>query len=108
MNDAMWPILEKQFFDGVSVIKKYLDLISEFGIFGSFSRGDYKIGSDVDFVVFVRDPVDINRIRLLRSEVTSTDCDIVVMNVSVLSKQSSFFEKNVAKDYRKVGYGENR
>lgn len=105
MNEAVRPKLEKSFLEGVNLIKAYKSKYAEFGIFGSFSRGDYKLGSDVDFVIFSDDLITPESSYLLRSGLDAMGCDLVIMPVHVLVEQDSRFQKNLIRDYRRVDYG---
>lgn len=78
----------------------------EFGIFGSFARGDIKCGSDVDFVLIVDDLSMRKSISALRSDLEDIGCDLAVILKNNFDNPQTLFAEKVKRDYRRVHYVE--
>lgn len=87
------------------ILKSKVDYV-EFGIFGSFARGDIKCGSDVDFVIIVNDLSNRRLISTLRGNLEEIGCDLAVLLKDNFDNPKTIFAKKVKTDYRRVHYVE--
>lgn len=94
--------LINNFKQAVSIIKSYNLVFLELGVFGSFARNEYKCGSDIDFVLIVKEIPDRQLIADLRCDLEKIDCDLAVLLESSFRMPNTLFAKEVCKDYRRV------
>lgn len=87
------------------ILESKVDYV-EFGIFGSFARGDIKCGSDVDFVLIVDDLSMRKSISALRSDLEDIGCDLAVLLKNNFDNPQTLFAEKVKRDYRRVHYVE--
>lgn len=105
MVNKQFDYLSSCFLSGAAALSSNRDMYVECGIFGSFSRGDYKCGSDVDFVIYVDKLPDKVGLHLLRDCLEEAGCDLAVLLKSQLSAPTTPFAKNVQRDYRRLYIG---
>lgn len=109
MNMAMFKVLEERFWKALAIFDQGKELYLEWGIFGSFSRGDIKAGSDIDFAVVIDSGIKHlgYDIRVMAGFVTgiSGEDDVVFVKKSTLENPYNYFYRELARDYRKIRSG---
>lgn len=74
----------------------------EIGIFGSYSRNDYKTRSDIDFCIIVDVKPDRHISGLLREEADMLGADITFVTEDYFKNDISLFASNLRKDYKRI------
>lgn len=85
----------------IELIKKYNIAFEEIGVFGSYSRGNYKTTSDIDFCVITDNKPDRHISGCLREEAEILGADIIFITRDYFENSNTIFAENVRNDYRR-------
>ena len=85
----------------ITIKSSNIDYIN-IGIFGSYSRGDYKATSDIDIVVIVNKLPDRNIRATLRDDLDEIGCDVTYMLKSTFENPWNEFSKVVVRDFKEI------
>ncbi len=86
--------------------QKVLDLIKESGIsyqmagvFGSYARGEFKSGSDIDFCIVTNERPPRELSGGLREDADLLGADVVFVTEEYFKEDTSEFAKNLRRDF---------
>lgn len=85
----------------IELIKKSGIKYDEIGIFGSYSRGDYKANSDIDILVITEELPEPTIRGLLYGNLDMIGVQLVYSKRSVFN-ESTVFSKEVQRDYKRI------
>lgn len=74
----------------------------EVGVFGSYSRGDFKSTSDIDFCVITKQRPERRISGSLRQDAEDAGADIVFVSPEYFSNDASNFAAQLRRDYRRL------
>ena len=97
----------KEYFDNkfeqaLSIVRRYDLDFYKFGIFGSYSRGDYDASSDIDIVIIFNELPPRRITANLRCDLDDLNVDLAVLLKSSFDNPSSAFTKSVVRDFREI------
>ena len=87
-------------------LKKITDMIKaaitdyeEFGIFGSYARGDFISTSDIDFCIITNNRPNRRVTGCLREDADILGADIIFITPKFFKTDNSIFAENLRRDY---------